>query len=295
MIAQGEILGYDLMSPHIILQNSACTASLEDRPKTGTDKPKMNVSSLAGEVPDDFIWYLENLLDRPRQDSSLGLLSPTESVPGIGSSTMNQGISSKELINYTILRGSAPAFSKLSPNRFQIQRGGEHVAVILFARTAYRLGETVYAVIDFQDADVPCLSVRVSLESSEAIDPMLALRSSSSIKRATQRVHAAKIENTVCAQRATFASTIPVSATPEFVTSGISLGWGLRFEFMAVKADCDKAHERLMEGVGEDDRGRTSGAVKKLLCESFDVVVPLRVYGVSGGSDEHIEVGGFPI
>lgn len=295
MIGQGEILGHDLMSPHIILQNNARTAGLDDRPKAGTDMPQMNEGSSAGEVPDELIWYLKNLLDRPQQDSSLGLLSPTESMPGIGSKIANESISSKELIDYAILKGSAPAFSKLSPNRFQIQRGGERVAVILLTRTAYRLGETVYAVIDFQNADVPCLSVRVTLESSEVIDPMLALRSSSSVKRATQRVHAVKLEYTVCAQRATFTSTIPVNATPEFITSGVSLEWGLRFEFMAVKADRDKVQETLMEEVEEDDRGRNSAAVEKLLCESFDVVVPLRVYGASSGSDEHVVVGGFPI
>ena len=295
MIGQGEILGHDLMSPHIILQNSARTASLDDRPKAGADKPQMNEGSLATEVPDEFIWYLKNLLDRPGQDSSLALLSPTESMPEIRSKTVNESVSSRELIDYAILRGSAPAFSKLSPNRFQIQRGGERLAVILMARTAYRLGETIHAVVNLQDADVPCLSIRVTLESFEAIDPMLALRSSSSIKRATQRVHAVKLEYTVCAQRATFVSTIPANATPEFITSGVSLEWGLRFEFMAVKADRDKEQERLMEEVGEDDRGRTIAAVERLVCESFDVVVPLRVYGAIGGSDEHVEVGGFPI
>ena len=283
------------MCPHIILQNHGHTASVNDRPRVSTDESESHGGFLDGEVPDEFIWYLKHLLDRPRQDSSLGLLSPTEFMPGDRPAIMGDGMSSKEIIDYAILRGNAPAFSNLSPNRFQIQRGPERVAVILLARASYRLGETIYAVIDFQDADVPCLSVHITVESSEAIDPTLALRSSSSVKRATQRVHAIGSEHTVCAQRATFAATVPINATPAFITSGVSLEWGLRFEFVTLKANRDETPEGLMEDVGEDDGQRSFAAVETFLCDSFDVVVPITVYGASGGSDEHVQVGGFPI
>ena len=221
------------------------------------------------------------MLSKPRQNSSLGLLSPTE-VPTPGSKQFgpNENVSMKEIIDFAILRGNALNASKRSANKFQIQRGGEQVAVIVLGRPAYRLGETVSAVVEFREASLACYSVNFSLETSEVVDPSIALRSSSSIHRATRRVHATSSENTLFTQRAVFNAVIPISFAPEFITSGVELQWQLRFEFLTgtTLGDGTMSEELLAEATN-DDRGRVLIATQRLSCESFDVSVPIRVYG----------------
>ncbi|KAK4697132.1 hypothetical protein P7C71_g893, partial [Lecanoromycetidae sp. Uapishka_2] len=91
---------------------------------------------------------------------------------------------------------------------------------------------------------------------------------------------------------------IPGTATPEFITSGISLEWSLRFEFVTGRVgdveESDESPDDLMEEVARDERGSVNAAVQVLPCETFDVSVPLRVYGAVG-FDEKTEAGEFPI
>ena len=204
----------------------------------------------------------------------------------------------KESIDLAILRSNTATSSARGINRFEITRSGERVAVIMLARPAYRLGETVPVAIDFQDSDVACYSLHATLETSEVIDPAIALRSKASIHRATTRILASQIESTICAKKVLFNPMIPSTSTPEFITSGISLEWRLRFEFVTSRlgdAEEDEDIDDLMEEVARDERGVVKAAVQGLPCETFDVTVPLRVFGNPSAFDEETETGDFPI
>ncbi|MCJ1404712.1 hypothetical protein MMC11_007938 [Xylographa trunciseda] len=292
----GDILGHDLMQPHIILKNAACSEPLEG------DVDHTNGSAAARSLkktessPEDFLSYVDSLLDNTRRNSSLGLLSPTEATtPGSQLGGRGEDVSMKELIDFALVRGNVPAV-KRSANRFQIQRGGQQVGVILLARPAYRLGEAVSAVVDFRGAEIPCYSLNISLETSEIIDPSIALRSSSSIHRATRRIHASWSEDTLFAEKAVFSATIPTNVAPEFLTTGIQLQWRLRFEFVtSTHNDESPQNPELLEEVANDERGRTFAAVQRLSCETFDVAVPIRVYGTVVSSDGHNNVYDYPI
>jgi hypothetical protein len=170
----------------------------------------------------------------------------------------------------------------------------------MLARPAYRLGETITAGIDFTNVDIPCYSVRLSLESAEKIDPAIALRSNASIYRVTRKIHAAFSENALFAQRLSFSPTIPPNSTPEFITSGVSLEWKLRIEFMTPRLTREDGEEtnwgELLEEISSDDRGAILAAVERLPSESFEVQVPIRVYGaVSGPLDGMPDEDGFPV
>ncbi|MCJ1391496.1 hypothetical protein MMC18_004360 [Xylographa bjoerkii] len=291
----GDILGHDLMQPHIILKNTAHSEPVEDElshTNGGVEARHKKTDSSR----DDFLSYVESLLDNTRRNSSLGLLSPTEATtPGSLIGGRNEDVSIKELIDYALVRGNAPA-SKRSANRFQIQRGGQQVGVILLARPAYRLGEAVSAVVDFRGAETPCYSLNISLETSEVVDPSIALRSSSSIHRATRRIHASWSEDTLFAQKAVFSALIPTNVAPEFLTTGLQLQWSLRFEFITNTPNEESPQNaEFLEEVGNDERGRTFAAVQRLSCETFDVAVPIRVYGTVVSSGEHNDVHDYPI
>ncbi|KAK5018124.1 Golgi membrane exchange factor (Ric1p-Rgp1p) subunit [Cryomyces antarcticus] len=294
--SQGEIMGHDLMAPYIILQDQARTWSVDASSTVSgaghmqvAEKSKVSDSSL-----DDFLSYVDNLLDTPRQNSSIGLLSPSEAGPR-RPSRIEEPSSMKESIDFAILRSNISSGSNQSSNRFEISRSGRRVAVIMLGRPAYRLGETISAVIDFVDADIPCYFAHVSLETCEKVDPAIAMRSSASIHRATRKIHAAYSANALFARRLAFSPSIPHTATPEFITSGVSLEWKLRVEFVTPRLGAEHAEDEppghdLLEEIAKDDRGTVLVAVERLLCESFEVAVPVRVYGaVARGSES---VGG---
>jgi hypothetical protein len=288
----GELLGHDLMSPYIILRDQARVKVVDNEAAKDSNikpTPKPNESTL-----DDFLSYVEELLTRPRQNSSYGLLSPTEARRSRRASSIEEPSTAKEAIDMAIMRSNTATEFQQSANRFEITRSGQRVAVVMLARPAYRLGETITAAIDFTDADIPSYAIHASLESSEKVDNSIALRSEASIFRVTRKSYVSHSESTLFARRVVFSPTIPVSATPEFITSGISLEWKIRIEFVTPRLANGDGESResdadLLEEVSRDDRGVVLAAAEVLECESFEIAVPLRVYGALAGNTEKDE------
>ncbi len=298
-LEQGDILGHDLMSPHIILSNIGSVSSLQNPQHTSNASHGSPSSTKYHSSSPEFLSYVESLLERPHQNSGVSLLSPTDPDPR-SSAILTKGLSTmKDSVDLAVLRSNSTSLSGRNVNRFELTRSGDRVATILLARPAYRLGETIPVVIDLTNSDVQCFSLHAALETFESIDPAIALRSKASIQRVTRRVHASQFEITIAAKRVLFNPMIPFTSTPDFVTSGINLEWRLRFEFVTNRiADSEEIDEDLadlLEVVARDERGIVKAAAQGLTCETFDVAVPLRVYGATPGFDEKTEPGEFPI
>lgn len=287
------------MSPHTLLSNVATISSVQS-PQHSEDRLEGSLSSnRPNSSLTEFLSYVESFQEKTRQNSSIGLLSPTEPDPR-SFTVMAEGASTvKDSIDLAILKSNSATPGKRSANRFELTRSGDRVAVITLARPAYRLGETIPVVVDFRDSDIQCYSLHSTLETSESIDPALALRSRTSIHRVTKRVHASRFEPTIAASKALFNPVIPLTATPEFITSGISLEWRLRFEFVTGQiidvGESDGSLLDHMEEVARDERGSVKVAVQGLNCETFDITVPLRVYGATPGFDVMAEPDDYPI
>ena len=338
-------------------------------------------ATLAASSMNEFTNYVDELLRQQEEQLQIqqqrisesedskrsGLLSPTATLLGsrrasaasaVSSVFWSGGggpgrpilsLSSREAIDLAILRSNVADNHQdgnggVSNNRFDIARNGRRVGTVMLARPAYRLGETVTMVVDFSTADpeMRCYAVHAALETAErVVDNALALRSEASIQRVTRKVYASLSEATLYARRFVFTATIPASATPEFVTTGVNLEWKIKVEFvvpgempmnMSTRApprgigghngdydpenddnendddnddDTGSTHTNnhsasgaqhspslrlrppLMEEAVRDERGGLIlMAAETVRCESFEVAVPLRVYGWSG------EVGG---
>ncbi|KAI9753808.1 MAG: hypothetical protein M4579_004989 [Chaenotheca gracillima] len=288
---RGQILGHDLMSPHILLKDNATTASLPNDDSLSVTFPAQNGASKpsgkSNSSKEDFLSYVESLVERPRQNSGVGLLSPTETRQHRHSSFFEEPSTVKEAIDLAILRSSSTSTPERSANRFDIARNGRRVAVLLLPRPAFRLGETITAIIDFSQSHIPCYAIHATLETSETVDPALSLRSDASIYRVTRKLYATRSESTLFAQRVIFSPTIPTNATPDFITSGVSLEWRLRVEFVTpritLQSEDDTYGSALLEEVSRNERGIVLTAVEGLKCESFEVTVPLRVFGTPSG------------
>ncbi|RYP56368.1 hypothetical protein DL771_011924 [Monosporascus sp. 5C6A] len=343
--SHGEILGHDLSSPYVLLRDMAKVQALEKAPGQGEDSK--NKTPQSGSSINEFLLYVDELLERPRQQGA-GLLSPT----AVGSSSRRPSVfeeagTAKEAIDLAILRANLTRNGGPSSNRFEIARNGRRVGVVMLARPAYRLGESVSMAIDFANAEIPCYAVHMALDTSERVEPALALRSEASVYRVTRKVYASSSEAALFARRVVFTPTIPISATPEFVTSGLSLEWKIRIEFVVPSSsassypsrfaasaadDDDESSEEedsdsavstpnangggsdaypplrpnrsrprpprpqqpryppLLEEISRDERGGlVLVAAENLDCESFEVAVPIRVYGAVCKGLERLE------
>ncbi|EDO02890.1 hypothetical protein SS1G_05367 [Sclerotinia sclerotiorum 1980 UF-70] len=302
--SHGELLGHDLMLPYILLRDQARIQTINIPSNEGLNlSPKtLSINTHKSQKPNDsnlsdFLAYVDELISKPRRNSSFGLLSPTDTIGSRHQSIIEEPATAKEAIDMAILRSNIATESRQSANRFEIARGGKRVAVVMLARPAYRLGETITVAIEFTDAGIPCYAVHCALETSEKVDQSIALRSEASIFRVTRRVHVSHSESTLFARRIVFSPTIPVTATPEFITSGVSLDWRIRIEFVTPRlATIDNEvidlSPALLEEYTNDERGVIYAAVQGLECESFEVAVPIRVYGALAGTTEKEESEG---
>lgn len=246
----GEILGHDLMSPYIILRDQAKVTTVDSNaPRQHQKKisqvfPPLPFASHSAAPPtstkNSFFSYVDELLAKPQDGPAGALLSPTAMTPSRRQSTYSMMedptasvTTAKEAIDWAILRANISAHGQQSAtNRFEIARNGRHVGVVMLGRPAYRLGEQITLAVDFTGAEVPCYAVHAALETSERVDAGLALRSEASVHRVTRKVVVAHSEATLYSRRMVFCPTIPANGTPEFVTSGVSLDWKVRLEFV---------------------------------------------------------------
>ena len=275
----GEVLGHDLMSPHIILKDMSITQALssEDGQPLKHGKKPTPLQNAGGGFND----YVRTLLAEAEQESSGGLLSPSAVAPD-GSRQGQDGterMTMAQMIEIAISSQRATASQKKSATTFQIQRGGDKVAKVTLNRSCFRLGETVTGSVDFEGSELACYAVNAYLESAETVDTTIALRSVASIHRVTRRTHAQSSHDTTWAHKITFGLAIPPTATPDFVTTGVSLEWKVRLEFVAGDARRATRDEELLEEYDADDRGVVLWAVPELACFAFDVPISIRVYG----------------
>ena len=296
-------MGHDLMTPYSVIRDEARVLRIgpDVPPYPG---PKRARSTSNSEL--DFLSYVDEILQGRSSGQNGNSTSVTRRPSNVETPT-----TCRDAIELAILRSNLVTTSARSPNRFEIARNGRRIAVVVLNRPAHRLGETVIATIDFADAALPCYALRASLESSERVAPALAVRSDLSIRRATRKVHATFFENTLYATRVVVSPAIPISATPTILTTGINLEWELRFEFVTTSATSSSSPSSsssakggvdssatsqldegrggpsdrfpsgagLLEPLSQDDRGMSLASLEILSCESFEISIPLTVYG----------------
>lgn len=308
---EGELLGHDLMQPHIVLRDAARTVTLDDAGFDGTTKQPtqgdMEVSSIR------FLEFVDTLLDRHQRrmsSSSLTMVPIDKPSSGHAGSKSRQTDTIRAISNAIAranqIQSMSKADSTTSPNKFSISTAGFPIATLIIDRPLHRLGETVTLFIDLAISSLNIAFVRCTLESHEKVDPALAVRSTATIARLTRRIYASKSETSLFAKRIVFCPAIPPGAVPTFITTGVSFEWFLKVEFGVIKqdavargegdsytepeAEADRSdrrgdHEatkksaRLLEEVLRDERGVTLIAVESLDTDSFEVTIPITVYG----------------
>lgn len=294
---------HDLFTPIIRLYDCSTTTCVDEQPSLAvTSSP--NNSRSHGPTMNDFLSYVDSLL-KPRTPSLANALSPSPMpffpfaapLPTPIRATQDEEITPKEAIEQLILGVLRPPGTPSSS--FAIARSGLRVATLTLARPAYKLGEAITAVLDFTGAQLTTYHVHVTLESSESIAPDLALRSEASVHRTTRKIHAMYSCMTLYADRTVTSLSIPSSASATFETSGVSLKWAIRIEFITLSPGHSQQHlpstppsptspthssalptppkPELLDLTFSDQRGEIREARQGITVESFEAEVPVRV------------------
>ncbi|RKF72983.1 putative intracellular protein transport protein [Golovinomyces cichoracearum] len=286
----GKLVCHDLMSPHIILQDQACIRPLSENSNGSFMSKKTSQTSEI--TAENFVSYADWLLSKSRNQLCLSNPTSQENSESRCFSQTEEPTTAKEAIDIAILRSCIATSTDRSPSKFDIARSGRKVAVLMLARSSYRLGETINAAIDFTEAIIPCYAIHASLESSERVDNSISLRSEASIFRFTCKTYVTHSESTFFSNRVIFTPTIPTSATPQFVTSGVSLDWRLRVEFVTPRLDIEthlvQGYPSLLEKILTDDCGMILAATESLECDSFQITIPLKVYGIHSAVESDV-------
>ncbi|KAI9664381.1 MAG: hypothetical protein M1831_002314 [Alyxoria varia] len=218
----------------------------------------------------DFNAYITKLITTPRRNSSAGLISPTAEIQTPQSGRPNSRgksdhffpetskMTMRSIIDHTIRLSTQPlnqssSAPNTSQNQFTIARSGQPLARLTLLRPALRLGDQLHLVMDFARASTssndglptnppPVHAITLTLESTESIDPTLAIRSSASVERATRKVWDRRVvggsNGGALGWCRRWAGCLKVpglgtsSASPGFETSGVGVRWCVRVEMV---------------------------------------------------------------
>jgi len=161
----GAFRTHDLLQPIILLRDEAKVICVDEN--SAQTPPLQQAAKMMGGQESslsDFLGYVDTLIN-PRARMHLASPSPLRKpLPTpMRASAMGEDMSSRENIEVAMLRGGGGG-GFMSPEArcsvFEIARNGHKVATLTLARPAYKLGDTITAVIDFAGAVIPCYHVR---------------------------------------------------------------------------------------------------------------------------------------
>jgi hypothetical protein len=147
---------HDLQSPLVLLRDEAITECLDEPLLPASSSSPSKSSGKQESSLEDFLSYVDDLLT-PHESGlnsagTHGLLSPTFAPSKRLSLYDELPMTPKEAVEMALIGG--PGNGKISI--FEIARNGLRVAAITLARPAYKLGESITAIIDFSNAQIPC-------------------------------------------------------------------------------------------------------------------------------------------
>ncbi|RCH84109.1 hypothetical protein CU098_005804, partial [Rhizopus stolonifer] len=260
---------YDLMNPVVRYKDEAMTVEDSDQKQTRRTKKTKKVL----EEKKAFLDYVNELLENTnqrheitRRESDAYEPHPEEEEEIVHTKSCSQIVS-------RITHQSRKAM-------YDICKNNQRVAKLHLVKTAHRLGEPVIGVLDFSEAVLSTYKISIFLESSESVEDTIALRSSQHIQRVSRKTHSDFHSFCLDHKRLSFSLPIPATVAPEFQTTGVSLAYFLKFEFIT-----SIDNQVPFIPIITDDKHRHHQCLQDIQVSTFDCQIPLTVYGSPGGVD----------
>ncbi|KAL0083585.1 Rgp1-domain-containing protein [Phycomyces blakesleeanus] len=277
---------YDLMNPVVIYNDEAIVDTISDEDSKKNKIKSSKGSKKAGDnAREAFLDYVDELLENSAKNASIHEITRRESDAYDEPSTDQEegGIESRRMSGKTCAQIVSRVTNGSRKAMYDICKNNQRVAQLHLIKTAYRLGEPVMGVLDFQGAALSTFEVSILLESSEIVEPSIALRQPQHIARISRKCHAEHHSFCLGHRRLAFSLPIPAIASPEFQTTGVKLQYYLKFEFITSNGSNPLAPPFIPINI--DERHRHYQALQDVQVSTFDCQIPIRIYGSSGGAD----------
>ncbi|KAI9034386.1 Rgp1-domain-containing protein [Hyaloraphidium curvatum] len=241
---------YDVLNPVVVNTDEASVVCLEDGPDPD-------------EAADAAQEELLDILKRGYEDGPLSPVDVQEEQERI------------EYLKHPSLHHAMLACQQNSRATFDICKNTEHVAQFVLARTSFRIGDSVVGIIKFHKGTVPCYQISVFLEAVETVRPEFVPRQGHPPAQ-SRRILAEHHEFCLNTKRTQVLLPIPTNCTPDFVTTAVSLSYGIRIEFITGARDRMQTTRHVPDAAAVHSHGAAVAEV-----ESFDCTIPIKVYGAS--------------
>ena len=197
---------------------------------------------------------------------------------------------------------------------YDICKNNEHIAQLVLPRLSYKLGETITAIFNFTKSTIPTFYLSVYLECHEHIDAQYTTKPPLQIKNHTKTIVGECHHSTLNSRRTAIMLSLPLKATPEFMTVQANLIWTLRVLFVtgtggrvltsrahviipasstSVTNPSNVRHTTAGGGVALTGGFEHSRAVDDVAVEPFDCSIQLKVYGALKSTNQRPKVSEF--
>ncbi|KAI9274409.1 Rgp1-domain-containing protein [Phascolomyces articulosus] len=318
---------YDLMNPVVMYKDEAIVEqfSEEDFKKPKLHMRRASSKSASDKARSDFLDYVNELSLHSTENESISEITRRESdAYDEPTEEQKQDDDDDTAEKRMFGRACAQIVSRITNSSrkamFDICKNNQRVAQLHMTKTAYRLGEAVQGVLDFEHAILPTYEVSILLESSEVVESDIALRPTQQISRISRKCYAEHHSFCLSHRRLAFSLPIPSIASPEFQTTGVKLQYYLKFEFIVTQktatttatttsstttnnnnnttanhsspSSSSKTTNNSIPAsyipINVDERHRHYQSAQDVDVSTFDCQIPIRVYGSPGGTDRAV-------
>ncbi|KAI8391357.1 Rgp1-domain-containing protein [Radiomyces spectabilis] len=290
---------YDLMNPVVWYKDEAAIQSFGETDKKPKAPHKPRNKTEDEKERQSFMDYIEELLDKSTENQS-----SVEEITRRESDAYDERKLDKEqtddeeenMPGYIYRKTCVQIVSRITNSSrkamYDLCKNNQRVAQLHLIKTAYRLGEPVMGVLDFDGAALLTYKVSILLESVEVVESSIALRQPQHIARVSRKCHAEFHSFCLYNQRLSFSLPIPSIASPEFQTTGVKLQYHLKFQFVTnIQPPVTEAKPSASSPaapnipINTDEKHRHYQCLQDIEVSTFDCQIPIRVYGSPGGAD----------
>ncbi|KAK4516625.1 uncharacterized protein ATC70_011601 [Mucor velutinosus] len=265
---------YDLMNPVVRYKDEAVVdeynaTKAEEKPVKQPKKPAQQLEERKA-----FMNYVNELFENSTQNHTIHEITRRES------DAYEERSADEQILDKSCSQVVSRITHRSRKAMYDICKNNQRVAKLHLIKTAHRLGEPVIGVLDFSEAILSTYKISIFLESCESVEDTISLRTPQHISRVSRKTHSDFHSFCLDNKRLSFSLPIPATASPEFQTTGVSLKYFLKFEFIT-----SIDNQPPFIPIIKDEKHVHHQCLQDIEVSTFDCQIPLTIYGSPGGVD----------
>ncbi|KXN70804.1 Rgp1-domain-containing protein, partial [Conidiobolus coronatus NRRL 28638] len=218
-LGQGISENFDILQPRLVVKDESIIKNLDSNSNVsgGGNNKLVKRRSIGGKKhlqmsSDEFIEFALNSLENKKLNGGEDSDEEMESF-GLNNASEDHLSHSSSILNVLQISNRSRSAS------INIHKGDTVVAKVCLRKSHYRIGETLYGVVEFLKSPIKCLQIVISLESYEQITKSFTNLTIPQIDSYTKIIHSECMKVCTNLERTGFSLTIPSTCSQGFETS----------------------------------------------------------------------------